>query len=837
MVRIAVLLASLWLLLAAGCGPGRPAERPTDGALRIEGSVEAVGWHGRAWYVVAAAGVTEFYAGTFLAQTRVAGEGPYSLDLPAPPERLWIWLVEDRDADGPDPFDPHAPASLTPIEVRDRARIRLTLSGAQHAFEDPDDPGGWRSWLADPRAGRTMMALFAAGLGLLAFSAWWRGRGPGVAQPLRRRGLRDLMPQGREAWVLGALVALAAVLRVAAALAPGDNAGLTEMPYLALTSAGPQAPPIRALVADPFYLVSRHPLAFVVLLRALVLALPAQVIALRLALGVLGLGAVWAAWALTRMAGSPRAALLAAALVATAPMAAHFGASLSPHGLHLLLLGISLLFLARGLVLDDAPSRALWALASTAGVWVLQEHAAYLAFQTATLLVLAWWPRAGLRRAAARALGWALLPMAVTIPPQLFVMVWSWRLSRADGLRVGLFGFERLPPADNLLQTVELMAGLPTGLVGLAPVALALLAVGVPVVWRRARGLTAVLLGSLAGFVAVDLAFLALNSAAIGDHLQYTGHWCVGLVAVLSPVLGLSLDRLLGAATERWRARGVQRLLATGLALGGAAPFVWQLAGVGQVVLDSGLPATDAAAAVVAARLQEGDVLVSGSGLPHQDVMDRAVRAARPAAELSGPCEGWAQPVELCLERRAIRRVWLFGFSEERFGRPKIDHTRLLAWRRAWLAQRFVEQERWSFRNLELFLYERPEERLTVGQGEALALSSPLDLLRAVTSPPRPGGGLRLDRHAPLAFGFSAATPLRGPWTLELDTEGSLAAGCLTARIGDCTFEPAGEEPWRGTTGACEPIERIALTLAFGDPCEGPVEVRGVRLQSAAPAP
>ncbi|MFH1465411.1 MAG: hypothetical protein ABIO70_13570 [Pseudomonadota bacterium] len=714
MPRFIAPLVSLWLLLLAGCGPERLAEGPPSAGLRIEGRVEAVGWQGRDWWVVAAASVADFYAGAPLAQARIKGEGPYSLDLSRPPERLWVWLVEDRDGDGPDPLDPHAPTSLTPIEVRGRARIEASLSGAQRAFEDPDDPDGWLAWLADPRAGGMMMALFATGLVLLAFTAWRQGRGPGALQPLRRRGLRELLPEGREAWILGALVVLAALLRVLAALAPGDTPGMTEMPYLELALPGPQAPSVLALVHDPFYMLSRHPLSFVVLVRALVIFLPARVLALRLALGVLGLGAVWVAWAFTRMAGNARAALLAAALVATAPMAAHFGASLSPHGLHLLLLGLGMVFLARGLVLDHAPSRALWALTSGLGVLFLQEHAAYLAFQTATLLLLAWWPRSGLRRAAARALGWSILPMAITIPPQLYLMVWSWRLSKADGLRVGLFGFERLPPGDNLIQTVELMAGLPTGLIWLAPLALALLAVGAPLMWRRARTPVVILLGTFAGFLVVDLALLALTFATVDGNLQYTGHWCLGLVAVFSPILGLALDRLATGVAARWRAGAASRVLAAGLTLLVVAPFAWQLAGVGQVLLDPGIPATDAAAAVVAARIQAGDALVSGSGLPHQGVMDWAVRQAQPSAPASGPCEDWELPLELGLERRPIRRVWFFGFTEERFGRPKIDHARLSAWRRAWLEERFLERERWSFRNLELVLYERPEERLVV---------------------------------------------------------------------------------------------------------------------------
>ncbi len=696
MSRFLAPLATLWLLLALGGGVAAAGEAKP---LSIEGKVEGIGWQGHPWWVVATATVADHYRATPLATQRLEGEGSFSMQVADPPERLWLWLVEDRDADGPEPSDPHTPYSLTPIELNGRDQIEITLSGAGKTFEDPHDPQGWFAAQTDPHAGGVVMAVFLAGLALLGLTAWRQSREPAGAPALSRRAHRRLWPQGREALALSCILAVAALLRVAAALARGpDPMGMSELPYLAYALPSPETRSLLAMARDPFYMMSRHPLGFIALLRGLLLVLPAQAQILQISIGVLGLGSVWAAWGITRLSGRAGPALMAAGLVACAPMAVQFGADLSPHGLHLLMVALALLFLARGVLLDHGPSRGLWALFSGLGVLVFPAHGAYLASQLVTLLLLAWVPGGSLRRPAARALGWSLLPVALTAPPQLLMVSWTWRLAKADGHKVGLLGFERLPTADNLAQTADLMSGLHPGLALAAPLALALMVWGLWMLWQRSRHLAVILLGTIAGFLVVDLGWLAVDLLLIDGIRWYTGHWSVGLLAVLPCLLALALARLLGAASQRWSHGARPAALALGLLV--ALPFVWQLTSVAEIVAEPGVPATSEAARVVAERLEDGDVLVSGSSLPHMGLMERAVAAAGPRVHMPGPSEGWLLPLERSLERDAVQRVWLFAFTELRFGRPKIDQERLIAWRERWLGERFEAVERWSFHRL-----------------------------------------------------------------------------------------------------------------------------------------
>lgn len=831
-------LLSLLLVLLLTVAPAWAGATVTaENTLVIEGSAWGVGWQGHRSWVVVSPSVADFYSGETLVRRRLEGEGPFELKLANPPPELQLWLVEDRDGDGPDAQDPHAAYGLTPIQPRGRERLRVSLSGALPTFADPADRAGWLAWQLDPRAGATLVALLLLWTAALAFFALRWGRLPPEDPPRSELGAGALLPRGDEAWIAFAILALAIPLWASPAVLSDGGIDLSESPYLRyLFSYGP-GEGLLQLATDPSFLMSRHPLLFIALLRGLALLLPASPLILQLTLGALGLGVLWASWALTRMVAGPRSALLAMALLACSPLAVNFGASLSPHGLHLLMVATSTLFLVRGVLRDHGPSRLLWAATSGLGALLFPAHLTYFGSQLLTLLLLGWRLEPSLRRAAGRCLGWALVPFFATAAPQLIFVSLFRRPNRAEGQWVSRFGFEQLPPWDNTIQTAEMLSGLPDGWILAAPMAALLVAWGLRRLWRRSRPTAVILLGSSAGIGALMVLLTVVDHIHIDRVRWYTGHWCIGALGLSTPLLASSLSALLADGRRRWRAGG-QRPAALGVGLLAVAPLIWQLVGTERLLREPGIPAAREAAALVASQLQDGDALVSGTGMPHLGLLESSLWAVGSFGSDVTQSETWRVPLELGLERDGIQRVWLFGFAEERFGRPKIDHERLLAWRERWLAERFELEERWSFPYLELSLWAREPRRRTIAPGEVIELDTPLELHRAasVELPLQPYGSLLPQVDQGLDLGWSELE--QGSWSLEIDTEGELAMDCLQAQLGDCLLDGWGEAPWRGGTGACDPGAHITLSLLLLPPCERDIPIRHLKLWSgAAPGP
>jgi hypothetical protein len=693
----------------------------SDDEVTVTATVEGVGYRDRRFWLVVAGSLEDFHHERFLANVPVEGEGTVSAALPAPAPGLWVWLVEDIDGDGPESTDPCFQYSLTPLRGEAGGTLHVTLSGAQEVFFDTQAPREWVRWHGDPGASWVVHGVLQLGLlAMLAMTLWSRSHP--AARPLRW----PAPPAARfpVVFILGLTLVLAAGLRLLVLTTPGCGVlDLTETPWLPFAVPGPGAPSLSGQLADPFYQVSRHQFVFGALLRSLGMLSPVGVCGVELALAFASLGVVVIVHSVTRLLDGSEAALVAAALAAGSPLAIHFAGGLSPHGIHLLLVCLSVLFFLRGLLLDHGPSRVLWAITSVLGIYVFPIHAAYLAGQLVLVLGLALRPRRapGWIASSTTIIRWGVLVALTAIPSTLLPSIFLRRVSRADGLRVALFGFHELPISEQLAQTLELLAGLPPGLVVLSPVVLVLALLGLARLWRRSAVAAAALLCPAACFVAAyGVTMIGTLLTTDGVH-WYTGHWSLGLLAMVLPAVGLGAVELVAIAA-RLRRRGV--LATTGavaLVVVALAPLAWQLGTVAWSIEHHGIPDVQAAADVVADQRRTGDAIAVTSGQPHLDQVRWAlVRSGAALDWILGEAErGNGLPIGPLLREEPPQRVWVFAPTEERFGRPKIDHARLDAWRSAWLGQRYELVERWAFPWLELRLLERIEPEPSPASGGA----------------------------------------------------------------------------------------------------------------------
>ncbi len=699
---LGLLLAGLLLVLGlVGCR-GEPTEVPGDQVL-VTATVEGVGYGGHDFWLVVAGSVEDFHRDRFLASTLVEHEGLISTVVPTPAPELWVWLVQDLEGDGPSSGDPGFQYCLTPLQGEAGEPVHVTLSGAHEVFFDPTAPEAWVRWQGDAAAAHAVQGVLQLGLlALLALTIWSRSH-PAAPHPRWREGATAT---SRGVVLLGSILVFALGLRLLVWTIPGcGSLGLTEAPWLPFLFPEPGAPSLWSLLVDPYYLVSRHQLAFGLLLRLLGSISPAGLCGVELVLILASLGVVVLVYQTTRSLGGSTAALVAAGLAASSPLAIHFAGGISPHGFHLLLVCLSQLFFLRGLLIDHGPSRLLWAVSSVLGVYVFPFHAAYLGAQVLVALGLSLRPRRWRAwiGASTVTVRWGLLALLLAITPILPPLVF---------LRVALFGFRELSIFDQIAQTLELLAGLPAGWVALSPLVFSLGVIGLIALWRKSGVACAVLIFPPVCFVAI-YGVVMLGTLFVTDAVHwYTGHWALGLLAFGSPLLGMGTVELLALASRLRRRGGGALVGAVALVVVAFAPLGWQPCTVGWMVVHHGVPDVQAAAGIVAERYRPGDALVVSTGHPHLGLVASALSREGVAGLVSGSdidalSLGSGMPLDLESPEPSTGRVWVFAPAEERFGRPKIDHARLDAWRSASLARNFEIAQRWELPYLELRLLER----------------------------------------------------------------------------------------------------------------------------------
>jgi phage terminase large subunit-like protein len=835
--------AMLALLLGMlACTPLDSSPAP-PGGLAVTGRLAGTGYDSQPWWVVVTAGVEPFYRGEILAAQRVEAEGPYRIEVAQAPELAMVWLVHDRDHDGPDGDDPHRASTLTPLPIPTDGLLRADHSNALEQFQDHEAPREWLSAQLDPAAGTLYYGVWLLGLLLVGVSA---ARRTGAARPAPRRPgpTRRRRRAVQQLWIaLTAIVLVGAALRLLVLQANGcDAVGLTSKPYLMHAFPGPGTMSLMEILRNPFELLPRQPLPFLALMQLLGSFMPPGACGLKLVLAVACLPTMLASFGVGRFLGGTRTGLLAAGLAACTPMAVYFGAALSPHGMHLLLVSLSLLLLLRSLLQDRPISRALWAGVSILGALVFPIHAVVLSGQVLVLLLLVWRRDASLRPAAASCLRWAWPALAITTAPLVTQLGLGRRLFSAEGMRIGYYAFHEQPPHDAWYEAIELIAGLPPGGVLAAPVALILLALGLRAAWRRAPEATLLVALPGATLLAALLFLSWLETRITGGLGWYRGHWAVGVLAITAPLTACSIEVLLDAARAAWRGTGSARVATPLLATLALAPLAWCLYADLQLQRNPGLPDTEGAVQEISGLIRQGDSMLAVSSLPHMGLMKQQVASAleerpSPRPRLAGPSEHPLVPMELALQSRAIVRVWAFDYRESRFERPKIDDRRIRTWRHAWMSEHFEPVQRWSFRNLDLVLYEREPPRDELEQGATQTFETAWDFFRF-----RPNWELatavrQVDRRFPLQLTVPLMAALDGPFELAVEVDPPSMAGCLVGSVNGCRLTPMGAEPWPARTEACRAEDRLEIELVFAAHCRDRASVSAVRFTSAPPAP
>lgn len=701
---IPVPLLALGLLLASCLAP-----RALPGAW-VVGRVDGTGYRGWPAWAVVTASVEDFHQGRFTVQQELPQDGPFSITQGSPPEGgFFVWLVQDTDGDGPDARDPHFPYSLTPIQgSRDRPR-RITFSVAGSPFMDRSHPWAWLAWMANPWAGLGATGVCLAGI--LAFLGLARrGDRPGEEGLFSAPGARAGSRPGWR-WGVVAALALAGALRVGLVVAEGcQTLGMTEAPYFAYAFPGPGAPTLGQTLLDPGFWTNRHPLLFVLLLKAIPSSDPCPHKLLQALISLVTLVPVTflARFLASQARFHPDAvALCTVALLGVAQLAVGLSSSVSPHTLHLLLVALSLHGLGAALVHGSRRGAWLWGASTAVGILLFPIHAAFLGGQVLVMTGLVLLSRGG--ALVRRCLKAAVLILALTWLPSALLFAFLHRFARADALRVALFGFPTLPSGQILAHAAEVLTGAPVGVLGLAAAGLAFTVAGGVMLLRRAPLAAATVLVpgavTLSGYL-----FAHFGAVLTADAVRsYIAHWMVGLLAVTEPLVAMAVVALGIRAIKALRGPWRGRWAGVGIGLLATVPMATRLAGTATLLADPGLPHLDAVAAVVRDQARAGDAVVSLTGLPHVSLVSRGVQGAGGRlGALAGPMERPDQPFEVLLSRPAVKRVWAFDIDETRFGRPKIDHERLVSWRTAWLSRSFVEVGRWKAPHVELVLYERP---------------------------------------------------------------------------------------------------------------------------------
>jgi hypothetical protein len=728
------LLASLaaagcgWLVLLGLLAAGRRARAaPPSGALG-----RAVVWAGITGLGLAAGpGIAEATEGTLIgAEPGVSYEVlvTSSLDLsdpahvraraPLTPERpdfviptpagpSWVFLRQEIVVpDGP-PLTFFRPADLLPLAPDDRVTLRAVPRDLALLRRSGQAAPGW--WRVPALLVLALLGMPLLRRGLLRGETGAEVR-PAEAAPLAASP--RARPSSRERLGLGLLVLLALALRL-----PGftDSLDLLEWSYgpgtARVVPVGDGDVSLLASMADallrPPSLELVHPPLWHWLLQAVDAASGGAEWALRLPALVASIATVVAAWWLLRGLG-PRAGLLAAAGLAIAPPAVHFGRDATPYAL----LGFaclgSLILLLRALRSGTVAAWAAW-LGLLAVSFLC--HYGTVFFAGAQAVGLAWLAvRAESRRPFRLALAQASRAAVWTLPLPVAWTCLHFAHFAATALDTRLYA-DTYPldpgPVRFLTELGSVGFGMPptlslaaVGLLGLGTLGL-----------RRLRGdhaPLALLLGmTCLGFGAGCWFFYANLVGELGGRVFWGFRWVSWFLPV---AIGLA-------------AAGVERAWTWVPAIGWA---VAALAAPWVPGSSSTRPDYRGAAAVIAADLQDRDGLATlplwGERGPVRTYLTRAVGGSfttvhdTTAWDLGGRAAYLEMiderfPFETTAKNGHVDRIWLVVPDERMFGREKFRAAiavQALAWAKKELRHvRTVELD-----HLSVSLFARPELRL-----------------------------------------------------------------------------------------------------------------------------
>jgi hypothetical protein len=771
---------------------------------------EVVGWSERADYEVLLTDGLDLSRAVVLARTGVQAGGAFTLETPAGSGDAWLFLRQSVRLPGESPLLLHLPLDLHPFprsappgQVTFRSVPPLLASLRQRGEPTP----GW--WLAP-----VLMATLLFGFGLLIrwFLMWQLQlaagaklmaqvvrdpvKPPVVHLPLsedrdaapRRDRPPPPPPERRE------LLALAGVLVVALALRLRGIASASL--DLIETTYGPGSRRVQdagvgwlealgQALWEPASLEVTHPPLYHWLLGFLGLFSDAAWL-IRLPALAASVATVWLVWRLARRL-SVAAGLGAAAMLAIAAPAVHFGHDATPYAL-MGLVAIGSLELLLG-ALERGTKRAWLAWFGLFVVSFLCHYTtAFFAFAQMTALATfvalrmrsTPWLGAGYRAAGAALLlapvplAWSLVHFAwfdpVAVDTRLFATVWP-----ADpGLGPFIAGFSAVT------------AGVPTT-AGLAAIALGLLALrGLVVVYRADRDLALLLLSMLAAFFGGMVFFQAQQSRILDGHVLWGFRWVSWMVPAAMTLAGIgafgggrqvrSPGRREVAQIGPERGRGLR--IATGLASAAllAVWAVWAIPFTRDLDQHTTRPDYAAAAEAILGQLQDRDAvttlpawgqqgsltwyLSTGGDGRFTEVRDGIVAWDFGGKALFAEAIFEDLPFESSARNAHFDRLWVALADERMFGVDKFD---LAIAERAidWAGETMVLQEEVALDHLRLYRFARRPGDL--GPTAPVAFGPPeLDLAGLPWLEPNAPGCVEGEPGEPATWLMNVRIPLAG---------------------------------------------------------------------------
>ncbi len=701
-------------------------------AATIEGDVR--GWSADAEFEVWLVTSLDLTDGPAAVAAVEAETGAFRIDVPTGDGDGWLFLRQRiADPSGPPqqlflplsltPFDRAAPPATATLRAVSPAMARLRARG------EPV-PGWWLFPLM------LVVGLYTATLGGRMLVRWRLQAAVGArmllgalradprppaelaADPLLddasaapRRARRVPTTRAERTW-LGGLLLLGLALRL-----PGfftSPLELLEHTY------GPGSQPLRAeslplvqavieALVRPSTVEVTHPPVYHWLLGLLGLITDAEWL-LRLPALLASLGTIVVTWALVRRL-SPRAALLAAAMITVAAPAVHFGRDATPYALSALVAIGSLELMLRALETGTPRAWRRWAALLALGFLCHYSVALFGLAQAGALVVMAvvrarrtaW--LAALHRALGAAMVIAPLPLAwcfvhfawydpVALDTRLFADVYP--LDPGLGAFAARFGAVSVGVGPDAVLPAAAMA--------------LLVIVGLVEAWRADRELALLLLAMVAAFVGGTVFFHANLVAALQGKVFWGFRWVSWVVPLVAALGALGALGPPGTAPLSRAGRGV--LLGAWL--------------VGAHLFTSGLPEHSprpdyrAAAEHIVADLGPRDAVATLPMWGQRGPMTWYLgRAGGRFGELDGvPVLRFGDavvfaetideglPFESSARNAWFDRLWVVLVDERVFGEAKFD---LDVARRAlaWAEQEMVLEESWSADGVEVYRFAR----------------------------------------------------------------------------------------------------------------------------------
>jgi len=843
------LLALLWALPATA---GEPAV--------VQGRVADVADQGCPVWVLVAERQADLFDGRPDGAQQLGDDGAFRIELDPAPPSLFVWLLADRDGDGPDADDPFTSHRPWPTEAGPGAVIELEPSLHGTAFLRARTLPEWAALEGDHRIfwGFGALSLLAIWL-LLPLGLWslWASRGAPPTEP------DEPAPDGGRwrtvAWLLVVTAAGLALRAWLAHPATGGQAGISEQAWQALALGGQPSANLFERTMHPAALGSFKQMLYIGLVRATGLGLSDAPEAARLWSVLAGGATIPALYALVRRWADRTEALLAAALVALLPLGVFFGAETAPYALHLLLVVLGTHWLLGASREGCARCAVGFAVASVLAYYLHMLHAMVMVAQVGFALIAAvlWWREPRQRRGQG-VLWLALMPAGLlTAFWQVFHLGGS-RFGAAFQQETGAFVVQQIDTLDLLTFSTSVSAGTPNALPWLCLLGPALWIGGLALLLRR-NGTEALLLVLLAaGMLGFHIMSVVVMLETFDGGVNLVPHHLASLQAVLIPASAAAMAWLARRGAEAWR--GGQVVGAGALLSAACLPLVTASWSTLAIALDPGRPDTASAAAIIHEQARDGDAYTTLPGFVYDRVAGwhlfgapsgdpTALPSARHlltddgrGLSLTGPLDGLRVPTELLLPRPAAERLWVLTYAEERFGRPKLEHGRLNQARRALIDEHYELVEAWTFEHLELSLHARTAPRHPLDEAP-LILDTPLELLahrrleggsrRLLTLPART---LSDARGSGIDEGPRSATlelPLTGPVDapLRLALDATNDQGCLWVVLDQCPMNrlPEHGNSW-ASEGACRLEGTARLTVSQRAGCDEDTTVTRVAL-------